>query len=141
MATLPVSRLCAPFSQRPVSLLVCLICASAVSAYAQSAPVTQVAVATLKEVVVSGSRTEQSADELPSTMDVINAEGIEEGQLRDIRDIGKILPNVSVRRSPARFTMAGGSTGRDGNSGFNVRGLEGNRVLTLIDGIRLPRSY
>ena len=104
-------------------------------------PITQAAATTLKEVVISGSRTEQSADDLPSTIDVLNAKDIEEGQLRDIRDIGKILPNVSVRRSPARFTLAGSSTGREGNAGFNIRGLEGNRVLLLVDGIRIPRSY
>lgn len=122
-----------------------MACVPALGAHAQTSPQpplpAQAAVATLKEVVISGSRSEQSADELPSTIDVVNARDIEEGQLRDIRDIGKILPNVSVRRSPARFTMAGSSTGREGNAGFNIRGLEGNRVLLLVDGIRLPRSY
>ncbi|MDF3823388.1 TonB-dependent receptor plug domain-containing protein, partial [Leptospira sp. 96542] len=51
------------------------------------------------------------------------------------------MPNVSVQRSPARFGMAQGSTGRDQNAGFNIRGLDGNRVLILVDGIRQPRSY
>ncbi|WP_157898425.1 TonB-dependent hemoglobin/transferrin/lactoferrin family receptor [Acidovorax carolinensis] len=32
-------------------------------------------------------------------------------------------------------------TGRDGNVGLNIRGLGGNRVLMLVDGIRVPRSY
>ena len=30
---------------------------------------------------------------------------------------------------------ASGSTGRDGNAGFNIRGLEGNRVLVQVDGL------
>ena len=85
-------------------------------------------VAALSEVVVSGSRTEQPTDELPMSIDVINADDIEEGQIRDIRDAAKNLPNVSVKRAPARF-------------GFNIRGLDGNRVLLLVDGIRAPRSY
>lgn len=95
----------------------------------------------LKEVVVSGSRSEQDPDELPMTIDVINAEALEEGQVRDIRDVARDLPNVSVRRAPARFSLAGNAAGRDQNAGFNIRGLEGNRVLMLVDGIRLPRSY
>ena len=95
----------------------------------------------LKEMVVSGSRHEQDPDELPMSIDVINAQQMEEQQVRDIRDVARDMPNVSVKRSPARFTLASGSTGRDQNAGFNIRGLDGNRVLMMVDGIRLPRSY
>ncbi|MDA8519897.1 TonB-dependent hemoglobin/transferrin/lactoferrin family receptor [Acidovorax sp. NCPPB 4044] len=95
----------------------------------------------LKEVVVSGSRTAQDPDELPMSIDVLNARQLEEGQVTDIRDAARSLPNVSVARSPSRFSLASGSTGRDQNAGFNIRGLDGNRVLMLVDGIRLPRSY
>ena len=50
------------------------------------------------------------------------------------------VPNMSVRRAPQRFGGVTGSTGRDGNAGFNLRGLEGNRVLLTVDGIRVPRE-
>ena len=95
----------------------------------------------LKEVVISGSRNEQASDELPMSIDVITARDIESGQMRDIRDVAKDIPNVSVKRAPARFSLAGSNAGRDGNAGFNIRGLEGNRVLLLVDGVRAPRSY
>ena len=100
-------------------------------------------VVALQTVVVSGSRSEQSRDDLPLSMDVLTVGDMEDGQMGDIRDVAKSLPNVSVKRAPARFTVtgAGNSTGRDGNAGFNVRGQDGNRVLMLVDGIRLPRSY
>ena len=102
----------------------------------------RVAVKTLKEVVVSGSRNEQLSDELPLSLDVIHAADMQEGQLHDIRDAARYLPNVSVKRAPARFGLiGGGSDGRGGNEGFNIRGLDGNRVLLLVDGIRAPRSY
>ncbi len=104
-------------------------------------PLAQMAATPLKEVVISGSRNEQSVDELPMAVDIINAKDIEEGQLQDIRDIAKSIPNVSVRRAPARFTIAGNATGREGNAGFNIRGLDGNRVLMLVDNIRSPRFY
>ncbi|MEF9965978.1 MAG: TonB-dependent receptor plug domain-containing protein, partial [Comamonas sp.] len=83
----------------------------------------------LKEMVVSGSRYEQDPDELPMSIDVINARQMEEQQMRDIRDIARDMPNVSVKRAPSRFALASGSTGRDQNAGFNIRGLDGNRVL------------
>ncbi len=133
------------FALREVAWLVSLSCsACVVQAQTASAPAVapvQIAAATLKAVVISGSRTEQAAEDLPMTMDVINAKDIEEGQIHDIRDVVKDIPNVSVRRAPARFGLAQGDTGREGNAGFNIRGLDGNRVLMMVDGIRLPRSY
>jgi hemoglobin/transferrin/lactoferrin receptor protein len=95
----------------------------------------------LKEMVISASREVQDPDTLPMSIDVIDAERMEREQAGDIREMVNLLPNVEVPRSPARFSMAGSPTGRDQNSGFNIRGLEGNRVLMLVDGVRLPRSY
>lgn len=123
---------------REVSLLIGLAYGAVVAAHAQTVALNTA----LKEVVVSGSRHEQLSDDLPMSIDVINARDIEEGQIHDIRDAAKTLPNVSVKRAPARFGLVGGSSdGRDGNAGFNIRGLDGNRVLLLVDGIRAPRSY
>lgn len=97
---------------------------------------------TLKETVVSASRSEQDKDDLAVTVEVINRAEMEEKQMRDLRDVARDIPNVSVKRSPMRFTLAGTApVGRDGDSGFNIRGMEGNRVLMLSDGIRTPRSY
>lgn len=126
---------------RPLAWLVACACAAIGNAHAQDAAQLVAAAPQLKEVVISGSRSEQDRDELPMSIDVINAQAIEEGQVRDIRDVARELPNVSVTRSPARFTLASGSTGREQNAGFNIRGLDGNRVLMMVDGIRLPRSY
>lgn len=98
---------------------------------------------TLQTVVVSGSRSEQAKGELPVTMEVLTSADLEESQIGDIRDLARHLPNVSVKHAPTRFTVtgAGNSTGRDGNASFNMRGQDGNRVLMLVDGVRLPRSY
>jgi outer membrane receptor protein involved in Fe transport len=79
--------------------------------------------AALGEVVVSGSRTEQKKDDLAASVEVIDREAIEAQQIHDIRDAVRDLPNVSVKRAPARFGLASGNTGRDGNAGFNIRGL------------------
>ncbi len=101
------------------------------------------AVAALKPVIVSASRQEQFSDDLPVSADVLDATDLERGQIQDIRDAARDLPNVSVRHAPARFALTGpaNSTGRDGNAGFTIRGLGGNRVLMLVDGVRVPRSY
>jgi len=125
------------FTLRASVVPVLLACVSLGQAHAQTS------VATLKEVVISASRSEQLRDEVPQTMDVISARDIEDKQIGDIKDLVADMPNVSVKHAPARFTVtgAGNPTGRDGNAGFNIRGLGGNRVLMLVDGVRLPRSY
>lgn len=94
-------------------------------------------------IVISATRYESLPAELALSMDVLSAGDLESGQIGDIRDLAKNLPNFSVKRSPARFTVTGvgNSTGRDANAGFNIRGQDGNRVLMLVDGVRLPRSY
>lgn len=125
-----------------MAVLVSLACLHMVPAHAQStAP--RNAHAALPEVVVSGSRQEQAADELPLSYDVINANTLSNQQSRNLREALENLPNTSVKRSPARFSVGGAtaSAGRDGNVGINIRGLGGNRVLLMTDGVRMPRSY
>lgn len=93
------------------------------------------------EVTVTATRNEERVDNVPATVSVITDEEIEENLAGDIKDLVRFEPGVSVRRQPARFSAAGSSTGRDGSSGFNIRGLDGNRVLIQVDGVRLPDAY
>jgi hemoglobin/transferrin/lactoferrin receptor protein len=93
------------------------------------------------EVVVTATRTEKDPLDAPATVSVTTAREIEDQLATDIKDLVRFEPGVSVRSSPARFGAAFGSTGRDGNAGFNIRGLEGNRVLIQIDGVRLPDAF
>ena len=133
------------FRLSALGTLTLLACASHSAAYAQTQDIASraAAPATLGEVVVSGSRNEQLSDDLPLSIDVIDAKTLRDTQARDLREAVRNLPNVSVKRSPARFAVGGttASAGRDGNVGLNIRGLGGNRVLMLVDGIRMPRSY
>jgi len=96
---------------------------------------------TVDPVSVLGSRIEKAAGEVPATVSVVTAEELEDRLAVDIEDVVKLEPGVSVRSSPARFGAALGTTGRDGNAGFNIRGLEGNRVLIQVDGVRVPDGF
>lgn len=96
----------------------------------------------LPQITISAARTAKQLDHIPATVTAQTADDMEERMVRDARDIARYEPNVSVGRSPTRFSpSAGTSTGREGNSGFNIRGLEGNRVLVLIDNIRIPNYF
>ena len=96
---------------------------------------------TVDPLTVIATRSEKLVSEVPATVSVITSQEIDENLVTDIKDLVRYEPGVSVRSSPARFGAALGTTGRDGNSGFNIRGLEGNRVLIQTDGIRTPDSY
>ncbi|HEU0095551.1 MAG TPA: TonB-dependent receptor plug domain-containing protein, partial [Rhizomicrobium sp.] len=98
-------------------------------------------VAANETITVSATRHAEAISDVPATVSVISAEQIQDNFVTDIKELIQYEPGVSVRSQPARFTAAGASTGRDGNSGFNIRGLEGNRVLIVVDGVRVPDGF
>lgn len=93
------------------------------------------------DITVTATRSPIKVVNAPVTVTVIDARQIEDTLTDDIKDLVRFEPGVSVRSQPSRFTAALGSTGRDGNAGFNIRGLDGNRVLIQTDGIRLPDAF
>jgi hemoglobin/transferrin/lactoferrin receptor protein len=101
------------------------------------------AAGTLKPVVVTGSRSERELQDVPAAIDLLEGDDLDRAKVQDIRDLVRELPNVSVLRQPQRFSAVNSGAvgnGRAGNAGFNIRGLEGNRVLLTVDGIRVPRE-
>jgi hemoglobin/transferrin/lactoferrin receptor protein len=94
-----------------------------------------------EKITVTATREAKAVDEVPATVSVLTQEKIEEELATDIKDLVRFEPGVSVRNAPSRFTAAGANTGRDGNAGFNIRGLDGNRVLIQVDGIRAPDAF
>jgi hemoglobin/transferrin/lactoferrin receptor protein len=87
--------------------------------------------AELPEVAVTATRTASSTADAPATVTVVTASAIESRMQQDIRDLVRYEPNVSVSNSPTRF----------GLSGFNIRGIDGNRILMQVDGVKLPDSF
>lgn len=75
-----------------------------------------------------------------ATVSVITSDDLEENNAKDIKDALQYEPGVTVRRQGYRPTGIS-NTGRGGNEGINIRGLEGNQVLMLEDGIPLPQSF
>lgn len=92
-------------------------------------------------ITVTATRVPQPIIDVPATVSVITDKQIADNLVSDIKDLVRFEPGVSVRRAPSRFGAASGSTGRDGNAGFNIRGLEGNRVLVQVDGVRVPDGF
>lgn len=92
-------------------------------------------------ITVTATRTATDAANVPAAISVITAEQIQNILMDDIKDLVRFEPGIDVRTQPSRSGAALGATGRDGNSGFTVRGLSGNRVLIQQDLIRLPDAF
>ncbi len=87
--------------------------------------------AALGVVTVTATLTPQPVEDVPATVSVIEAAEIERRLAQDIDDLVRYEPGVSVRNDAARFGLAG----------FNIRGLDGNRVLIEIDGARVSDAF
>ena len=85
----------------------------------------------LREVVVTATRTEERADAVASTITVEDARKI--GRAMPVDETGLFAdePDIDVPRDRRRF----------GAGNINIRGIEGNRVLQTVDGVRLPDFY
>jgi hemoglobin/transferrin/lactoferrin receptor protein len=84
----------------------------------------------LQQVTVTGTRTERTLADSPASITVIDRERLRRELVQNIQDLVRYEPGVSVRRSV-----------RYGLQDFNIRGLDANRVLIQVDGIRQPERF
>jgi len=96
---------------------------------------------TLSDVTVSATRTVRKVDDVPSSVSVINDATIQKEGARNLKEAFRNELDVTVPVGPTRFGVGGASTGRGGQEGVNIRGLGGNQVLMLVDGIRIPNGF
>jgi hemoglobin/transferrin/lactoferrin receptor protein len=95
----------------------------------------------LDQVTVTATRSSARVTDVPASVTGISAARMDRQLAENIEDLVRYEPGATARTAPARFTAALATTGRDGQSGFNIRGLEGNRVLIQVDGVRTPDAY
>jgi hemoglobin/transferrin/lactoferrin receptor protein len=88
----------------------------------------------LSGIVVTPLR-DKAPDALQGSVTVIGADELARRNAGDMSAIARYEPLVSV---PAAFSGSGSVWDGAGNTGFNIRGVEGNRVSLDIDGIALP---
>ena len=84
----------------------------------------------LLRITVTGTRTPRTIQAAPATVPVIDADDVNRLLIRDISDLIRYEPGVSVRNN-LQF----------GLQDFNIRGIEGNRILIQVDDIRLPSAF
>lgn len=123
-------------------LAACLASLAALpQAEAQTAAATASQATPLAEITTTATRTERRVDSVPGTVTVTTAADAQVRGLRDLKDLFRFEVDLSVRAASPRFSAALGTGGRAGNEGINIRGLEGNQVLMLVDGVRVPQAF
>ncbi len=89
----------------------------------------------LEDVVVTATRTERAINATPGTVSVT-----------DLRDLTAVTLNEAIRGEslvsvPFSFSGSGVAYQRSGANSVNIRGVEGNRVLLQVDGVRVPDEF
>ena len=91
---------------------------------------------TLK-ITVTGTRSPRAVDTFPGSINVLDQTDLESKSGFDTREIMKDIPGVTTQLQ--RRTGIKGTP--DTGNNVNIRGLDKNRVLFLLDGIRLPNYH
>lgn len=82
----------------------------------------------MKEIVISGNKTEQRRSDISNQITVIKKETIENTPINNMGDLLEKKGNVFVQRSQ----LGGGSP--------VIRGFEASRVLIVVDGVRMNNA-
>ena len=85
----------------------------------------------LQQVTISATRQEQDVNSVPSTITVHDRQDMDRNNVNTIKDLVRYEPGVSV----------GGAGQRGGISNYNIRGIDGDRILTQVDGVEIPNSF
>ncbi len=106
------------------------LCLSALCTQASAQQVSDGAAAyRMDTVVVTGTRTEKVLSDSPVRTEVVDAQEIEQTHARDLSEALEDVPGLQLRKI----------IGKSGNQVW-LQGLDGDRVLVLIDGQAVPAS-
>lgn len=96
--------------------------------YAAQMPMAQ---AEIEPVVVTADRNAQTLDKAAPNVSVIGRKTLNQASAQNLDDIVMYESGVSVPSD----------NNRRGHAGINIRGIDGNRILMMVDGVRIPESY
>jgi hemoglobin/transferrin/lactoferrin receptor protein len=107
--------------KKSLVLLISAACSTAMAAESKA----------LKDVVVTATRTETETDRIPATVTSINRETLDRRLPADETDLFKDEADIAFARDLRRH----------GATRINIRGIDDNRVVQMVDGIRLGDYY
>ena len=88
------------------------------------------------------TRGEKSNLETPATISTITKDDMDRRGVKNIKDLFSEELDVDVKQTIRTGNSVSGASNRKGsNESINIRGLEGNRLNLMVDGIKLPYSF
>ncbi len=88
----------------------------------------------LDEISVYADRGPQPFLQQTQNVTVIDRKQLEERQVRDVQDLVRYVPGITVSKTTSSVDPFGNL------AGFTIRGVSNNRVLELVDGARVIES-
>jgi len=85
----------------------------------------------IEQIEVSVSRIQSTINEIPASISVINKEEIQKLAPNKLSDLLRYQAGITVEKSGDRH----------GDANINIRGIGGNRVLIVKDGIVMPEGF
>jgi hemoglobin/transferrin/lactoferrin receptor protein len=83
------------------------------------------------QIVVVAHKSERSIREIAANVTVVSREDISNNLATSVADIFRYSPGIDYEASGSRF----------GTEGINIRGIGGNRVAMLVDGVPLSDQF
>ncbi len=117
-----------PSYTTPFAAVVCLQLAAAGVVCAE---VSDASIGVIDEILVVGARMPRPADNVVGKVDVITHADLMDEMAASLSDITRYTPGISVTTADSRF----------GETEITIRGLSGNRVASLIDGVPIPDQF
>jgi hemoglobin/transferrin/lactoferrin receptor protein len=108
-----------------------LLLGGAVFAAAESMPVETDSEPALDEIVVVAHKVERSLRDIAANVTVMSREDINANLATTVADVFRYSPGIDYEASGSRF----------GTEGINIRGIGGNRVAMLVDGVPLSDHF
>jgi hemoglobin/transferrin/lactoferrin receptor protein len=122
--------------------LLCSLYAHQTSAQSSNIERTKSHQGSLGTVNVLATRSEKSNLETPATISTITKDEMDRRGVKNIKDLFSEELDVDVKQTMRTGNSVSGATNRKGsNESINIRGLEGNRLNLMVDGIKLPYSF
>ena len=108
------------------------LCGSA-SAFAQSGekPVDRSAAPVIDQIVVVAHKDERSVRDIAANVTVLSRADLSSELATSLADVFRYLPGVDYEAAGTRF----------GTEGISIRGIGGNRVSILVDGVPLSDQF
>lgn len=85
----------------------------------------------IEQIVVVAHKTQRSVRDIASNVTVLSRQELNANLATSVADVFRYVPGIDYEASGARF----------GTEGINIRGIGGNRVAILVDGVPLSDQF